>query len=753
MRLWKTALLAFLVLLPGWTNAASNLALSSLLQQGKHHELIRELQPEVDSGKDVSSFQLMMLGGAYYEVRRYNNALAVADLMAKRISAGDSSYFGADLSVYPQIIRAAVNLDQGVYEQAIRHATEAYGRLKQSQFFYRSQLVLINNILGVANALLGRADAARNSLEAIRKVDLTMSNLGPEKFIAMARIHMALKEYDKALAAVNDRDADVSPLLTMFYDPTFQNLPRHFIRLKSLFETGRTSEAKQGYDQLLKHPQIAQFGGIYWLVLYDRARIALAEGDRATAIELLRRAVEIIELQRSSIDSETGRIGFVGDKQSVYQMLVSLLVADGSDTAAFEYVERSKARALVDLLASQKSVKVEARNPDAGNTLLKLSQAEADLVALPAPGEREGGARSRSAVSVLRSQLQTQAPELASLVTVTSTPPNVIQALLMPDEALLEYYYTGQELLVFVMTGDAVRAARLERAGLEESVIAFRASLANPATNDYLGQSRALYERLFKPVAGMLRAGKLVVVPHGVLHYLPFNALRSDKSFLIDDYSIRVEPSASVLKLMEGREKRPVSSALLLGNPDLGRPEFDLKFAQEEATAIARLMPEARILVRGEATRSFVRAQAERYTVIHFATHGLFDLKEPLNSALLLAPDQESDGRLTVGDLYTLKLDATLVTLSACETALGKVANGDDVVGFTRGLLYAGASSIVSSLWNVDDLATRDLMVDFYANLPKLGKQEALRQAQLGVRTRRDHPFFWAAFILTGNAQ
>ena len=148
-----------------------------------------------------------------------------------------------------------------------------------------------------------------------------------------------------------------------------------------------------------------------------------------------------------------------------------------------------------------------------------------------------------------------------------------------------------------------------------------------------------------------------------------------------------------------------------------------------------------------------MKSEGDRYTIIHFATHGVFDLKEPLNSALLLAPEQGSDGRLTVSDLYALKLDASLVTLSACETALGKVANGDDVVGFTRGLLYAGASSIVSSLWSVDDLATRDLMVDFYANLPKLGKQEALRHAQLSIKAQRDHPFYWAAFVFTGSAQ
>lgn len=242
-------------------------------------------------------------------------------------------------------------------------------------------------------------------------------------------------------------------------------------------------------------------------------------------------------------------------------------------------------------------------------------------------------------------------------------------------------------------------------------------------------------------------------MPHGVLHYLPFGALRSDQSFLIDDYSIRVEPSAGVLDLIKGRENKTPAGALVLGNPDLGKPEFNLNYAQEEALAIAKLMPDAKVLLRGDATRSFVMSQGDRYSLIHFATHGTFDPAAPLNSALLLAPDKDSDGRLTVGDLYTLRLDANLVTLSACETALGKVANGDDVVGLTRGFLYAGARSIVASLWTVDDRATADLMTTFYGNLATLSRLEALRQAQVKVRERFPHPFYWAAFQLTGRSE
>ena len=158
------------------------------------------------------------------------------------------------------------------------------------------------------------------------------------------------------------------------------------------------------------------------------------------------------------------------------------------------------------------------------------------------------------------------------------------------------------------------------------------------------------------------------------------------------------------------------------------------------------------MLVRKDASETNFKAAGAVFSRIHFATHGKFQAEDPLNSGLFLAKDASNDGLLTVGELYSMRLDADLITLSACETGLGKVANGDDVVGLTRGFLYAGSRSIVASLWSVDDKATAELMEAFYSNLAKMPKQQALREAQLRTRQDFPHPFFWAAFQLTGRA-
>jgi CHAT domain-containing protein len=263
--------------------------------------------------------------------------------------------------------------------------------------------------------------------------------------------------------------------------------------------------------------------------------------------------------------------------------------------------------------------------------------------------------------------------------------------------------------------------------------------------------SRALYARLVQPLDAAIAGKSLVIVPHGVLHYLPFHALQnSEGQFLIDQHAVRFVPSASVLSLIRPSTAKSGPNLLAIGNPDLGNPKLDLEYSETEVRGLAGMYGDSRVLLRRDATESAFKKAGGVFQRIHFATHGMFKAESPLESGLYLAKDADNDGALTVGELYSLSLTADLVTLSACETGLGKISNGDDVVGLARGFLYAGARSIVSSLWSVDDKATSELMQAFYRNLASMPKHEALRQAQIQARKDFAHPFYWAAFQLTG---
>ena len=735
---------------------SKDIILSSYAQKQQIHEIINMLQPSLDKGDRLSSFQLYLLSASYIGIRNYNKALATTDLLQKQIDGGDRTLVGSDLTVYPQILRGSVYLDQWEFQKAIQEGNLAFKLLHEASRdkggFYTSQLINIYDILGVAHALAGNIAEAQKIAQSLQNVSITVMN-GPEKYSALARIYIALKEYDHALTAIKNPNAKVTGAITAFYDQTFQEIPNRFILSKSLYETGYIKEAKEGYDQLLGHPQIEQIGGIYWIVLLDRAKIALAEGQRRVAEDMLKKAADVIEKQRSSINSEAGRIGFVGDKQTVYAELTALLLNDGRYAEAFAYVERAKARALVDLLASQKNI-----NPHGGQTeqikttLAELNKAENDLTVVAQIQDQSGRIKTRSIVLALKKDLQEKAPELATLISVTTPAAAEIQSKIKDDETLLEYYCAGKDWYVFILTGKTIAAQKLPSAGLEKNIDALRKTIATRNMPEFNQSSRTLYRQIFAGAAPAIKTKKLIIVPHGSLHYLPFAALSDGNDYLIDSFSIRMLPSASVLNFLTEGTKQAGRGALIFGNPKLDDPKYDLKFAQDEALAIGRIIPESKVLLRSEASKTNLQNFGSNYSIIHLAVHGVFDPDKPLNSALLLAADRNNDGLLRAGDLYNLSLRTDLVTLSACETALGKVATGDDVVGFTRGFLYAGAHSLISSLWQVDDEVTSNLMVNFYTNLAKMSKDEALQQAQLKVKKHYPHPYYWAAFLLTGSA-
>jgi len=739
----------------GFMTNIEDIKISSYMQKKQHHELIRNLQPMLDQRGNLSSFRLFLLAAAYYEIRDYEKMFKMADRLEKQIGQGDSGGYGGNLTVYPQILRGYAYLDQGIFDKALKEAGTAMSVLNQrDNTFYRSQLMDIACIAGVASALEGRMGDADRHLKAIEDVTTIGGILGPEKFIALARIHMARKDYGSALLAIQDPRAKVLGLYKAFYDETFQELPKYFILVKCLYETGREEEAKKGYDQLLTHPQIRQIGGLLWPTLLDRARLARRAGEAKLAESLLKEAVDVIEKQRASINTETGRIGYVGDKQAVYQELIALFCADNRAAEAFEYVERAKGRALVDLLASQ--TKIAAHGKDTAHinrTLDELSQAEQANAAVTDPTVQSHVAGTRGVVLKLKNDLLAQDPEFASMVTVTNTDLKTIQARLGADEAILEYYETAQDWYAFVVRHNGIWVTKLDGTGLAKDIVDLRGKLTRVGSDDYAPRAAALYRRLITPVSGRITTPKLIIVPHGALHYLPFGALSSGKDFLIDRYQVRILPSASILVILKDRARNDKRSALILGNPDLKDPAYNLKYAEEEALALGKIIPHATILLGNEARASVIQERGDQYRILHFAAHGVFDPVNPLNSALLLAGNGVNQGLLRAGDLYQLRLNNDLISLSACETALGAISKGDDVIGFTRGFLYAGARSIVSSLWKVDDQATRDLMVGFYERIPRMDKDKALREAQLTVKKRYPHPFYWAAFQLTGLPQ
>ena len=739
----------------------------SLLLDGKYAELEEYLETkEIQDG--LTDFELLTLCGMYAQTKKYNKLFECLD----RSPHEGRTKMGLPLKVWAYI-------ELGQYMKVISEI-EPYpvsgidnSKADQNNFALRCNLL---SALGVAYALNGNDEKALEVAKFINTLEQPNLNLNRKIFnfnqkdidkikrdvernsrtISLAKIYVALERYQD-VARITSEEVDdfwdrffVGPLMDEI------NLSYNFIKYKTLYETGKFEEAKRGFDKLLKSKITGYHGAIYWQILADLGMIAFKEGNVSKSIDFLTRAVKMIEEQRSTIDTEAGKIGFVGNKQEVYQSLIATLFHENRYVEAFEYAERAKARALVDMLASKKRFLGRERTSSTQTAafLKDLDKAEKKNVVQDYRISSQQRANTRSIIVQMKNKIIRANPELASLVSVTSLEVTEIQQLLPSDETLVEYFGSGDNLFAFIVDHGRVVGTKLDVKGLRQDIELFRYLIMDSDSNRFKEYGQVLFNKIIQPIKGMIGSKNLTIVPHGALHYLPFNALNSGGEYLIDRYNIRVLPSASVMQFLKDRREGHAGNLLVFGNPDLGDPNYDLPGAQSETIAITKDQPKSKLLLRKQATETAIKRFGEQFRYIHFATHGTFDAEKPLSSGLLLSGDDENDGTLTVGELYDLHLPADLVTLSACETALGKVANGDDVVGFTRGFLYAGTSSIVSSLWKVDDKATSILMQQFYKSLKESDKRSALRTAQLKVKdTYNSHPYFWAAFQITGSVQ
>jgi CHAT domain-containing protein len=336
-------------------------------------------------------------------------------------------------------------------------------------------------------------------------------------------------------------------------------------------------------------------------------------------------------------------------------------------------------------------------------------------------------------------------------------------ASLAPDQALLEYLVGDSSSYVFIVTRDTVAAVDLNvtQHELAKLVDFSRGVLGRPApgaTSDlWRAPLRRLDHYLIEPAeaSGLLKGKQeLIIAPQAELHYVPFAALLGTKDFLVERYRVVSVPSASVWLRLRGRVVSNASGVLALA------PRVDaLPGSRAEVAAIGAIYGKrATVLAGAQASKRALERAAPQQGIIHFATYGVLNKDNPLFSFVELAPQNGGDGRLEVHEVFGLQLNARLVVLSACQTALGAgtqedVPRGDDWVGLVQAFHTAGAANVMAALWPVDDRATADLMGDFYTSLASgHSEAESLALAQRKMLRNKDtaHPFYWAGFTMSG---
>ena len=471
------------------------------------------------------------------------------------------------------------------------------------------------------------------------------------------------------------------------------------------------------------------------------------------------------------------RAAFISQHAGLYRRAVALYHATHQDEQAFFTSERGRARSFLDALSTGQ---VHLRDEEGARLLAQEQETYARLQAARDALAKAYTSPSPDTALIARLKAEVQAAEqaheqalaaiearrdqLAALVPGRSTVLSLraVQALLDRDTTLVSYYMIGEEgTLAFVITHDSFTVVELPEATPEKVREQLVHLLQWPnIDNPHPLPLQRLYAWLVAPLTPHLHTSRVGIVPHLLLHYVPFAALsaRGDHYFG-DDYTLFLLPSASAYRFIQANaeevQRRKAHGALVLGNPATGDPDLPpLVHAEAEARAVAKLLG-VTAHIGPDAQERLLWEQAGAARVVHLAAHGGYNPFNPLYSLIALAPGGKYDGRLEVHEIFGLDLrGADLVVLSACQTNVGDVSEGDEVVSMTRAFFFAGTPTVISSLWSVDDEATRVLMEAFYKHWREgMSKAEALQAAQAEVRAhpRWRSPFYWAGFVLNGD--
>jgi CHAT domain-containing protein len=566
--------------------------------------------------------------------------------------------------------------------------------------------------------------------------------------------------------------------------------------------------------------------------LYRLGKSRRRQGRLAESAELLRRAIEAIEMQSGRLGgSDDARTDFVASFRDYYRDYIEVLVELDREKDAFDMSERYRARAFLAMLAERDLAFAEDLPEDlrkqAKEVELHYARVQAQLSsAMLASGAHDQSTESLRAqlreVSIEKDEVRRRTCEASPRVAALRFPEPLSTAeassLLEPGVAALSFVVGRSETFLFVVRGPtahpalAVLRLPIGESDLQERI---RRLLDGIRAEDVSSETAAiaadLYRDLIAPADALLsNTDRLLLIPDGPLHRLPFACLiRQIKNgrpeYLVQRWALHNVLSATVYgELVKARRSASDrGSFVAFGDPLYPTMEKEkseqlalsnlrsairfangippLPFTRKEVTAIANLYPaDSHVFIGAAATEEQVKRSAGSARHLHFACHSALDEESPMNSGLVLTvppdpKDGEDDGLLQAWEIIEkLRLDADLVTLSACGTALGKETGGEGLIGLTRAFQYAGARSVLASLWAVNDESTADLMTRFYTHLADgASKADALRAAQLEMIRGGDvvtddrqreiggvsapagsmasAPFRWASFQLIGD--
>ncbi len=707
----------------------------------------RDVLPALDEEEQIALWirANQSLANIYFRGGKFPQAREITEKIIAQTQRIEDLKTRAERTNDAASLRAMVLAKTGNYTEAFDEFIKAIKLA--TRYDLKSQVALLYNNYGFWAREYGAIEQSIRFFEIAQRID---EELASKSSIAFDQRNIGLSsivkgDFGRAEDLLNDA-LKTSEELNLAY-----NLAYSQFGLGDMEKTkGKYAEASAYYQKALDISSKARLSDLVW-----RARAALGfmadqKKDSVEAEKQLRAAVQTIESLSPGLKTEYSRNDFLSDAgiYEVYDRLIDLLMIEKKFEAAWEISERSRARGVIDTIASQK---LSFATKDLNDLMIKERDLKTDIDTAKQLGKAATTSLSEKTLdySKVLSAIGERNEKLLQFVSSDPVPISFVKSSVRKGDALVQYHVTSESLHIWVITeGQMIgKTSKIKSSALKLLVEDYREIMQNYSSTSFMEEK--LSNLLITPVANQLADVKrLIVVPHQSLHFFPFAALKLDNKYLIESMSVSYLESASQLKYTANSDVTKNRSIVAFGYDSKNTIPFTIR----EVQSIKRFFPTTTSFFGEQATKSQLLASIKSADVLHIATHGEFNISDPTQSFIELAG--KTPDKLTVQEIFGIGNNLDLVILSACETGVGEVSNGDEVISMHRAFSVAGAKSVVSNLWRINDVTSAVVMKRFYRALAEgRNKDDALRIAQEVARSHFEHPAYWASFRLVGGYQ
>jgi len=709
-----------------------------------------------------------------------------------------------------------IQIAKGLYQDALQYRFKA---LEEAEHFHNiPQIIGVYISIGDMYKKIGDLKNANEYYEKARKIKVTSNvqdigminptNKGFDKLSGTSDFFSSGSNYNTAIVLMR--------LGEIYLNQNFTDSASVFLsKSNEIFTTSSSNEGMVNTGLMLCRISLIQNDLVKanshlnsisklkltldskWQMSYMKARIFDIQNQSDSAISSYKNAIAIIEQIRGSMTIEAFKNSFIEDKIKVYDDLILLLAKNNQAEQALEVCERARSRTFLDMIGNRK---VGAKNAKDSSLIASEQALKLQIQQLGKEIQKSDNLQLISKLNIAQveyqkvlSDINTSGSAYSSLFNSNPVELLKIKEILPDSTGILEYWLSKNDLVIWLISKNKtlVKTIPVNKNLLKEDILFCIKNIQDIKYEKVINRKlNDLSEKLILPFQSEINQfNTLNIVPNSILHILPFQLMKSgDNEYLVQKFNIFYNPSLSVWYYCRNRKVNQDVSLLgmALGNISV-EGAAPLKGTDFEIEHISQLYQKKSIRKEYETTKNYFKQNATKFDILHLATHGFMNQYQPMNSYLLFAPEKTENKQLptenthlTVEDIFKMNINSQLITLSACQTGLGDISEGDEMVGLSRAFIFAGTSTVIVSLWNVNDASTTLLMTRFYQYCSDgIVADKAMAMAQREIANNKfqfqlpandrsmnvnwnsemqqydvkqaNKPAFWAPFIIIGD--